>query len=104
MAKPTGTRLPAQKPMNLGDGLDNPDLNQSKLIEHLRELRLDTKRLNSSLVEHLKPFRKADGSFKTLPDSRKKKQRKRTPDMSVASTCTVLMAALTAGKHEKRHK
>jgi hypothetical protein len=104
MAKPNGTRLPAQKPMNSGDGLDNPDLNQSKLIEHLRELRLDTKRLNSSLVEHLKPFRKADGSFKTLPDSRKKKQRKRTPDMSVASTCTVLMAALTAGKHEKRHK
>ena len=67
-------------------------------------MRLDTRRLNSSLVKRLKPFRKADGSFKTLPDSRKKRQRKRTPDISVASTCTVLMSALAARKHEKRHK
>ena len=104
MAKPNGIKLPTQKPMNLGEGLDNSDLTHSTLIEDLRELRLDTRRLNSSLVERLKPFRKTDGSFKTLPDSRKKKQRKRTPDISVASTCTVLMAALTAGKHEKRYK
>jgi hypothetical protein len=90
--------------MNSGERLNNSDLNQSTLIEELRELRRDTRRLNSSLVKRLKPFRKADGSFKTLPDSRKKKQRKRTPDISVASTCTVLMAALTAGKHDKRHK
>lgn len=77
---------------------------RSRLIKELRDLRLDTRRLNSSLVERLKPFRKTDGSFKTLPDSRKKRHRKRTPDISVASTCTVLMAAITAGKFEKRDK
>ncbi len=77
---------------------------RSELIGELRQLRTDARRLNSSLVERLKPFQKADGSFKTLPDSRKNKQRKQTPDMSVASTCTVLMAALTAGKHERQHK
>jgi hypothetical protein len=104
MAKPNETKLPTLKPTNSGDRLDTTDFSQSTLIEDLRELRLDTRRLNSSLVERLKPFRKADGSFKTLPDSRKKKQRKRTPDISVASTCTVLMAAIAAGKHEKRHK
>jgi ATPase family associated with various cellular activities (AAA) len=83
----------------------NSDLTlRSKLIAELRDLRLDTRRLNSSLVERLTPFRKTDGSFKTLPDSRKKKHRKRTPDISVASTCTVLMAAITGGKYEKRHK
>jgi hypothetical protein len=90
--------------MDSGGGLDNPDLNQSTLIEDLRELRLDTRRLNSSLVKRLKPFRKTDGSFKTLPDSRKKRHRKRTPDISVASTCTILMAAITGGKYEKRDK
>lgn len=85
--------------------LHNTDLTlRSRLIEELRDLRLDIRRLNSSLVERLKPFRKTDGSFKTLPDSRKKKQRKRTPDISVASTCTVLMAAITGGKYEKRYK
>ncbi len=84
---------------------NNSDLTlRSKLIAELRDLRLDTRRLNSSLVKRLKPFRKTDGSFKTLPDSRKKKQRKRTPDISVASTCTVLMAAITGGKFERRDK
>ena len=84
---------------------NNSDLAlRSRLIAELRGLRLDTRRLNSSLVERLRPFRKTDGSFKTLPDSRKKKHRKRTPDISVASTCTVLLAAITSGKYEKRHK
>ena len=77
---------------------------RSRLIGELRGLRLDTRRLNSGLVKRLKPFRKTDGSFKTLPDSRKKRHRKGTPDISVASTCTVLMAAITGGKHEKRDK
>src|ERR1700756_3508882 len=91
--------------MSLEGEVNNSDVAlRSRLIEELRDLRLDTRRLNSSLVERRKPFRKTDGSFKTLPDSRKKRHRKRTPDISVASTCTVLMAAITAGKHEKRHK
>src|SRR5262249_6613789 len=77
---------------------------ESVLIEELRQLRRDARRLNSSLVDRLKPFQKSDGSFKTLPDSKKSQRRKRTPDISVASTCTVLMAAILAGKHESRNK
>src|SRR5580698_7377447 len=91
--------------MRSEDERNNSDLTlRSKLITELRDLRLDTRRLNSSLVKRLKPFRKTDGSFKTLPDSRKKKHRRRTPDISVASTCTVLMAAITGGKYERRDK
>jgi hypothetical protein len=75
-----------------------------KLIEELRQLKMDAGRLNSSLVDRLKPFQKRDGSFKTLPDSRQKRHRKKTPDISVASTCTVLMAAISAGRHEAPHK
>jgi hypothetical protein len=85
----------------LGDS--NSD-SRSTLIDDLRRLRLDAQRLNSSLVERVKPFRKKNGSFKTLPDSRSKRQKKGAPDISVASTCTVLMAAIAAGKHEEKHK
>jgi hypothetical protein len=72
------------------------------LIEELRQLRKDAQRLNSSMVERLKPFQKKNGSFKTLPQSREKKETARKPDISVASTCTVLMAAILAG--QKVHK
>lgn len=77
---------------------------QFSLIEELREMRTDAKRLNSSLAKRLKPFRKKDGSFKTLPtspDLPDNPDEPGTPDISVASTCTVLMAALGAGEHHK---
>jgi hypothetical protein len=77
---------------------------QLLLVETLRQMRQDASRLNSSLVERLKPFQKRNGSFKTLPDSKPKRQKKGIPDISVASTCTVLMAAVAAGKHEQKHK
>ena len=38
MAKPDATKLPAQKLKNSGGGLDNPDLNQSRLIEDLARI------------------------------------------------------------------
>src|SRR5579859_2258 len=69
------------------------------LIPALRQMRMDAQRLNSSLVERLRPFQKSDGSFKTLPDSRTKPHRPGKLDISVASTCTVLMAAVGARKH-----
>jgi hypothetical protein len=69
-----------------------------ELIEELRQLRKDARRLNSSMVERLKPFQKKNGSFKTLPVSREKRDSRTKPDISVASTCTVLMAAILAGK------
>lgn len=71
---------------------------RSELIEELRQLKKDARRLNSSLVERLKPFQKKNGSFKTLPESFEGKDTPRKPDISVASTCTVLMAAVLAGK------
>src|SRR5438309_1332467 len=89
--------------MNSNVNIQDQDL-QPKLIEELRRMRVDARRLNSSLVERLKPFQKSDGSFKTLPDSRTKRRRKGGPDISVASTCTVLMAAIMAGKHKRRDK
>ena len=74
---------------------------QSELIEELRQLRRDAQRLNSGLVEHLRPFQKHDKSFKTLPDSKDRSKRggaAAARHISVASTCTVLMAAIGAGK------
>jgi hypothetical protein len=76
---------------------------QPTLIEELRQMRRDANRLSSSLVEHLKPFQKKNGSFKTLPDSRETRDTKQKLDISVASTCTVLMAAIAAGKHKERY-
>jgi hypothetical protein len=67
---------------------------QVALIEDLRQLRKDAQRVNSSLVERLIPFRKANKSFKTLPISDVGKDLPGKPDISVASTCTILMAAL----------
>jgi hypothetical protein len=69
------------------------------LVQELRQLRKDAGRLNSSMVERLEPFRKKNGSFKTLPTSREKRDSARNSDISVASTCTVLMAAMMAGKN-----
>jgi len=69
---------------------------RSELVEELRQLRTDARRLNSSLVKRLKPFQKADGSFKTLPDSKDRSRTRGPRDISVASTCTVLMAAMGA--------
>jgi hypothetical protein len=80
----------------------NPDP-QSALIENLRQLRKDAQRVNSSLVERLKPFRKPNKSFKTLPISDPGKDLPDKPDISVASTCTVLMAAL-GFEEDKREK
>jgi len=77
----------------------------SVLINDLRQLRLDVRRLNSSLVERLKPFQKPDGSFKTSPDSKDSPIPGGYPpnatDISVGSTCTVLMAAIGAGKQNE---
>src|SRR5206468_6609258 len=64
-------------------------------------LTIDARRLNSSLVERLKPFQKTDGSFKTLPRSKDRSSEIGAEDISVASTCTVLMAAIGAGKEKK---
>jgi hypothetical protein len=70
----------------------------STLIGELRQLRTDVLRLNSGLVKRLKPFQKIDGSFKTLPISKDKSKELGAQDISVASTCTVLMAAIGVGK------
>ena len=70
----------------------------SALIEQLRQLRTDARRLNSSLVDRLRPFQKDDGSFKTLPSSKDQSKELGPRSISVASTCTVLMAAIGAGK------
>jgi hypothetical protein len=76
---------------------------QATLIELLRQLRKDAQRVNSSLVERLLPFRKENKSFKTLPISDVGKDSPEKPDISVASTCTVLMAAL-GFEEDKREK
>ena len=73
------------------------------LIEQLRQLRKDGQRVNSSLVERLFPFRKGNKSFKTLPISELGEDLPDKPDISVASTCTVLMAAL-GFEEDKREK
>ena len=74
---------------------------QPALIEDLRQLRKDAQRVNSSLVKRLIPFRKPNKSFKTLPISELGEDLPDKPDISVASTCTVLMAAL-GFEEEKR--
>ena len=76
---------------------------QLALIYQLRQLRKDAQRVNSSLVERLLPFRKENKSFKTLPTSDSGKDSPHKPDISVASTCTVLMAAL-GFQEDKRAK
>jgi ATPase family associated with various cellular activities (AAA) len=76
---------------------------QTALIEGLRQLKKDAQRVNSGFVERLKPFRKENKSFKTLPDSPPGKNLADNPDISVASTCTVLMGALGLDE-DKRDK
>jgi hypothetical protein len=81
----------------------------SALINDLRQLRLDARRLNSSIVHRLKDFRKPeDGSFKTSPDSKPSLPKEGDPpnvtDISVGSTCTVLMAAIGSGTENKLFK
>lgn len=76
---------------------------QAALIDDLRQLRKDAQRVNSSFVERLRPFRKDNKSFKTLPDSPVGTDLPSKPDISVASTCTVLMAAL-GFEEDKRDK
>jgi AAA+ superfamily predicted ATPase len=85
--------------------VDSQKERDSVLINDLRQLRLDVRRLNSSLVERLTPFQKPDGSFKTSPDSKDSPIPPDFPpnatDFSVGSTCTVLMAAIGAGREEE---
>lgn len=96
--------------VNVDDALiDAPKNIDSRLINDLRQLRLDARRLNSSLVDRLKDFRKAeDGSFKTSPDSKPSLPKEGDPsnvtDISVGSTCTVLMAAIGSGTEKKLFK
>lgn len=68
------------------------------LIDELRKIRTDARRLNSGVLEHLKTFQQEDDSFRTLPTS---KDRAEDPDISVGSTCTALMALLATKKYEK---
>lgn len=89
--------------------IDAPKNVDSELINDLRQLRLDARRLNSSLVDRLKDFRKPeDGSFKTSPDSKPSLPQEGDPpnvtDISVGSTCTVLMAAIGSGTETKLFK
>jgi hypothetical protein len=89
--------------------IDAPKHVDSALINDLRQVRLDARRLNSSLVDRLKYFRKPeDGSFKTSPDSEPSPPKPGDPaevtDISVGSTCTVLMAAIGAGKEKELFK
>lgn len=77
---------------------------EAEMIDELRRLRGITRRLNSSLVEHLKPFQQEDGSFKTWPDSQRDPHapgHPDIPDISVASTSTALMALIAAGRQDE---
>jgi hypothetical protein len=84
----------------------NADLDQKAqniLVNDLRQLRKNAQRVNSGLVKRLLPFRKNNKSFKTLPISDVGEDLPDKPDISVASTCTVLMAALGV-EEDKRDK
>src|SRR6266436_813945 len=62
------------------------------LITRLRLLRTDERTLRATLEEDLRPFQKPDDlSFFTLPDSNKS-------GISVATTCTALMALIDSDK------
>lgn len=70
--------------------------NPSDLIAELRLLRADERRLRATLVDDLRRFQKKDGdrSFFTLPSSNRK-------GISVATTCTALMALKDSDKLEE---
>jgi hypothetical protein len=61
------------------------------LISQLRELRAEERKLRSTLVDDLQRFQKKDRSFFTLPSSNRK-------GISVATTCTALMALIDSDK------
>src|SRR5216684_2952197 len=62
------------------------------LIARLRLLRTDERTLRATLDEDLRPFQKQDDlSFFTLPDSNRS-------GLSVATTCTALMALIDSDK------
>jgi hypothetical protein len=63
-------------------------------------MRQDAIRLNSSVLEHLKPFQQEDDSFITLPPP-KSKTRDEDPEISVGSTCTALMVLLATRTHKQ---
>jgi hypothetical protein len=71
---------------------ETPDVND------LRQMRKDSMRLNSGVVEHLKEFQGQNDSFKTLPTVAYSAP---DPDISVGSTCTALMALLATGQYKK---
>lgn len=65
---------------------------RSDLIERLRALRVDARRLRATLVDDLRQFQKLDdNSFFTLPTSDRK-------GISTATTCTALMALIDSNK------
>jgi hypothetical protein len=85
--------------MNSNDEPTNSDHGiRSMLMKELRQMRTDTQRLNSSVIEHLRAFQQEDDSFRTLPSS---KPLSEDPDMSVGSTCTALMALLATKTHKE---
>jgi len=63
-------------------------------IARLRQLRSDARRLHSSLVKDLAPFKEEDNSFRTWPD-------KHDDKISVATTATAMMALITSNKHRE---
>jgi hypothetical protein len=63
----------------------------TELIERLRALRRQARDLRATLVDDLRSFQKEDGSFYTLPDSDR-------VGVSIASSCTALMALADADK------
>jgi hypothetical protein len=66
--------------------------NSSDLIAELRLLRADERSLRAALVDDLRRFQKQDDlSFFTLPSSNRK-------GISVATTCTALMALIDSDK------
>jgi hypothetical protein len=77
----------------------NQDL-QATLLKDLRQMRKDAIRLNSSIVEHLKSFQQDDDSFSTLPPPISK-PRSEDRNISIASTCTALMALVATRTHEQ---
>ena len=70
----------------------------SILIQELRQMRTDTLRLNSGVVEHMRAFQQEDDSFRTLPSS---KSLSEDLDISVGSTCTAFMALLATNTHKE---
>src|SRR5258706_3694713 len=86
--------------MNLPDHAGVPRTSSESMIDELRSMQRDAKRLSSSVLEHLKPFQQNDDSFVTLPPPYSK-PRAEQDDISVGSTCTALMALLATKTHNK---